>query len=99
MWTFREGCLSLPNLNEEVVRPSKIKIRYLDENFIQHEDEYDGIVSRVIQHEYDHLDGIVYVDRISSMRKLLLKSKLRDISEGNVDVDYRMLFPVKKRRR
>lgn len=99
MWTFREGCLSLPNLNEEVVRPSKIKIRYLDENFVQHEDEYDGIVSRVIQHEYDHLDGIVYVDRISSMRKLLLKSKLRDISEGNVDVDYRMLFPVKKRRR
>lgn len=98
-WTFREGCLSLPNLNEDVERPSKIKIRYMDENFVQHEDEYDGIVARVIQHEYDHLEGKVYIDRVSSMRKLMLKSKLRDISEGNVDVDYRMLFPMKKRRR
>lgn len=97
-WGFKEGCLSIPNLNEEVYRPSKVKIHYYDENFVEQEREFDGIVARVIQHEYDHLQGIVYVDRISSMRKLLLKSKLRDISEGRVDVDYRMIFPIKRRR-
>lgn len=97
-WIFREGCLSLPSISEDVIRPSKVRIHYFDENFVEHEDVFDGIVARVIQHEYDHLDGIVYVDRISSMRKMLLKSKLRNISEGNVDVDYKMIFPIKKRR-
>lgn len=98
-WAFREGCLSLPNLNEDVIRPKQVKIHYFDENFVEHEEVFDGIVSRVIQHEYDHLQGLVYVDRVSSMRKLLLKSKLRDISEGNVDVDYKMIFQNKKKRR
>ena len=98
-WTFREGCLSLPDMGEDVERPSKVKIYYMDENFVEHEEEFDGIVARVIQHEYDHLEGKCYVDRISSMRKMLLKNKLRNISEGNVDVDYKMIFPNKKHRR
>ena len=95
---FTEGCLSLPNIYEEVVRKDRIRIRYYDENFEIHEEEYDGIRSRVIQHEYDHLLGHVHVDRINPMRKLLLNGKLRDISEGKCKADYRMLFPRKKRK-
>ncbi len=98
-WMFKEGCLSLPDMGEDVERPSKVKMYYMDENFVEHEEEFDGIVARVIQHEYDHLEGKCYVDRISSMRKMLLKNKLRNISEGNVDVDYKMIFPNKKHRR
>ena len=86
-WTFREGCLSLPDMGEDVERPSKVLINYLDENFVEHEEEFDGI------------EGKCYVDRISPMRKMLLKNKLRNISEGNVDVDYKMIFPNKKHRR
>ena len=97
-WTFREGCLSLPDMNEEVVRPSKITVNYLDENFVEHEEEFDGIKARVIQHEYDHLEGKVYVDRVAPMRKMMLKNKLRNISEGNVYTDYKMIFPAKRRR-
>ena len=97
-WTFNEGCLSLPDMHEDVVRPSKITINYLDENFVEHEEEYDGICARVIQHEYDHLEGKVYVDRVAPMRKMMLKNKLRNISEGNVYVDYKMIFPNKRRR-
>ncbi len=97
-WTFREGCLSLPDMNEDVVRPSKIVVNYLDENFVEHEEEFDGIKARVIQHEYDHLEGKVYVDRVAPMRKMMLKNKLRNISEGMVAVDYKMIFPNKRRR-
>ena len=98
-WIFKEGCLSLPDMGEDVERPSIVRISYLDENWVKHEDTFDGIVARVIQHEYDHLEGKVYVDRISNIRKMLLKNKLRNISEGNIDVDYKMIFPNKKRRR
>ncbi len=97
-WTFREGCLSLPDMNEDVVRPSKITVNYLDENFEEHEEEFDGICARVVQHEFDHLEGKVYVDRVAPMRKMMLKNKLRNISEGNVYVDYKMIFPAKRRR-
>ena len=96
-WIFKEGCLSLPEMGEDVERPSTVKINYLDENFVEHEDTFSGIVARVIQHEYDHLEGKVYVDRLSSMRKMLLKNKLRNISEGRVEVDYKMIFPNKKK--
>ena len=95
---FGEGCLSLPDMHEEVARPKRIVINYLDENFVEHEEEYDGVRARVIQHEYDHLEGKVYVDRLAPMRKMMLKNKLRNISEGNVAVDYKMIFPNKKRR-
>lgn len=97
-WIFREGCLSLPDMNEDVVRPNKITINYLDENFVEHEEEFDGIKARIIQHEYDHLEGKVYVDRVAPMRKMMIKNKLRNISEGNVAVDYKMIFPQKRRR-
>ena len=97
-WTFREGCLSLPDMNEDVVRPTRVTVNYLDENFVEHEEEFDGICARVFQHEFDHLEGKVYVDRVAPMRKMMLKNKLRNISEGNVYVDYKMIFPAKRRR-
>ncbi|MCQ2302238.1 MAG: peptide deformylase [Bacteroidales bacterium] len=94
---FKEGCLSVPNIYEEVMRPDGIRIKYLDENFVEHVEEFTGIRARIIQHEYDHLEGHVHVDRIAPLRKVLLQSKLRDISEGKCDVDYRMIFPRKKK--
>lgn len=96
---FKEGCLSLPGIFEEVVRHDGIRLRYLDENFVEHEEEFTGIKSRIIQHEYDHLEGHVHVDRVAPLRKMLLQGKLRDISEGKCDVDYRMIFPKKQKRR
>lgn len=96
---FKEGCLSLPNIYEEVMRPDKIRIKYLDEQFKEHEDVFEGIRARIIQHEYDHLEGHVHVDRIAPLRKTLLQGKLRAIAEGKCDVDYRMIFPRKKKHR
>ncbi|PKP52324.1 MAG: peptide deformylase [Bacteroidetes bacterium HGW-Bacteroidetes-1] len=93
-----EGCLSIPGLNEEVSRKPKLIIQYLDENFEPHQESYDSFVARVLQHEYDHIDGVLYVDRITPFRRILLKGKLRDISEGKVDVEYKMLFPSIKRK-
>lgn len=87
--SFTEGCLSLPGLNESVNRPSRIKIRYVDENFVEHDEEYDGFAARVIQHEYDHLDGIMFVDRLSPLRKTLIKGKLTSMSKGKYRADYR----------
>lgn len=97
--SFKEGCLSLPNIYEEVMRPDKIRIKYLDEHFQEHEDVFEGIRSRIIQHEYDHLEGHVHVDRIAPLRKTLLQGKLRAIMDGKCDVDYRMIFPNKKKHR
>ena len=94
-WAFTEGCLSIPGINEDVMRQEKIKIRYLDRNFKEHLEEIDGILARVIQHEYDHLDGILFTDHLSSFKKRLLKRKLENISKGKVNVDYRMKFPKK----
>ena len=99
MEPFKEGCLSLPNIYEEVMRPSKIRMRYLDESFQEHEEDFEGIRARIIQHEYEHLQGHVFVDDIAPLRKTLLQGKLRSISEGKCDVDYRMVFPHKKKRR
>ncbi len=98
-FSFNEGCLSFPGLREDIVRKPVIHIRYQDENFIHHDEKYDGVVARVIQHEYDHIEGIVFVDRIPSLKKMLLKRRLTDISKGNVDVSYRMVFPQMKRGR
>ncbi len=95
---MNEGCLSIPGLNEEVPRKDGIMISYVDEHFQPHTERYNGFIARVIQHEYDHIDGVLYVDRIAAFRKMLLKGKLRDISEGNVDVEYRMLFPQARRK-
>jgi len=94
-WAFEEGCLSLPNIREEVSRPSQVRIEYYDENWNLKEEEYDGIRARVIQHEYDHLDGKLFVDRISPIRRKLLSARLNSISHGRADCDYRMVYPKK----
>ena len=90
---FSEGCLSIPGINEPVKRKEKIKISYLDRDFQPHTEEIDGILARVIQHEYDHLEGKLFTDHLSSFKKRLLKRKLQNISKGKVNVDYRMKFP------
>lgn len=94
-----EGCISIPDIHEDVERALRIKIRFLDENFVQHEEEFEGMAARIIQHEYDHLEGKTFVDRLSSIRKMMMRGKLNDISRGqNVKVGYRMDFPFRKRR-
>lgn len=93
---FEEGCLSLPHIRENVVRHEKILIRYFDEDWVEHEEEYDGIKARIIQHEYDHINGILFSDHLSAFKKRVIKSKLTNISKGKVKVDYRMIFPAKK---
>lgn len=98
-WAFNEGCLSFPGLREDIFRKPVIRMRYVDEDFREHDETFDGIVARVIQHEYDHIEGIVFTDRMSSLKKMLIKGKLNDISRGNVEVDYRMLFPLLKKNR
>ncbi len=96
---FNEGCLSFPGLREDVMRKPVIYIRYRDANFIEKDERYEGVLSRIIQHEYDHIEGIVFVDRISSLRKMLLKRRLSEISKGEVEVEYKMTFPAKKKGR
>lgn len=98
-WAFNEGCLSIPDIREDVVRQPKIKMEYVDENFVKHIEEFDGLVARVIQHEYDHIDGILFTDRLSAFKKRLLKGKLTNISKGKINVDYRMRFPDQKKKR
>jgi peptide deformylase len=97
-WPFNEGCLSIPKIREDINRHEEIVIEYYDENFKKHTETYRGMAARVIQHEYDHIEGILFVDHLSPLRKRLLSGKLSDISKGNVDVDYRMKFPVLKKR-
>ena len=94
-WAFEEGCLSLPNIREEVIRPDHVRIEYYDENWNLKEEEYDGIRARVIQHEYDHLDGRLFVDRISPIRRKLLTARLNTISQGRADCNYRMVYAKK----
>ena len=89
---FEEGCLSVPNIRESINRKSEIKIKYQDENFNIHQDSFDGIVARVIQHEYDHLEGVLFTDKISPFKKKLIKGKLKNIMTGKVPVDYVMNF-------
>ncbi len=99
--TYDEGCLSIPGLREEVDREDKILIRYQDENFNSHEETYEGIVARIIQHEYDHLEGILFTDHLSVLRKRLLKKKLTNISKGIFDANYKFKLGnvTKKKRR
>ena len=98
-WAFNEGCLSIPDVREDVFRKPKIKIEYQDENFSTHTEEFDGLIARVIQHEYDHIEGILFTDKLSTLKKRLIKSRLANISKGNIDVDYRMRFPAMKKKR
>ena len=97
-WVFNEGCLSVPDIREDVIRKPNIRIQYYDENWKFHDEKYNSVMGRIIQHEYDHLEGILFVDRVSNIRKMLLKRRLLDISKGNIDVKYKMIFPLKKKR-
>ncbi len=90
---FEEGCLSIPKFYEDVSRPSAVRVRWMDEDFVQHERVFDGHNARVIQHEYDHLDGKLFVDRLSPMRRMLVKSKLADITKGKFRIGYRYKLP------
>lgn len=98
-WAFNEGCLSIPEVREDVVRREEITISYLDENFNPRKETLDGLAARVVQHEYDHIEGILFTDKLSSLKKRLLKGKLSNISKGKVNVDYRMKFPAVKKAR
>jgi peptide deformylase len=91
-----EGCLSIPRLREEVNRESHIRIKYYDENWVFHNEVYDGYKARIIQHEYDHLDGILFTDKINPLRKRLIKSKLTAISKGKFEADYKTILPGQK---
>jgi peptide deformylase len=95
-WGFEEGCLSIPNIREEVMRKPIIKVRYLDENFKEQTEIFDGIPARIIQHEYDHIEGILFTDHLSPLKKRTLKRKLEAIAKGQVNVKYKMKFPVLK---
>lgn len=98
-WTFNEGCLSIPDIREDVVRKSIITIKYSDANFIPCQEQFSGIIARIIQHEYDHLEGVLFVERLTPLKKMLLKRKLNDISKGNIEVDYKMKFPFQNKKK
>lgn len=94
-WKYEEGCLSIPNIREDVFRRANIKIKYYDREFKKHEKEFDDLNARVIQHEYDHIEGKLFIDHIKPLKRSLLKGKLEKISKGDVDVSYKMKFPKK----
>ncbi len=92
-WAYNEGCLSIPKVREDVMRGAKLKLSYLDENFDPRTEEFHGVTARVILHEYDHIDGKLFIDHLAPLKKRLLKKKLEDISKGKIGVNYRMLYP------
>ena len=94
-WEFNEGCLSLPNIREEVYRQSTIRLEYYDRDFNRHEEEFDGVKARIIQHEVDHLEGILFIDKIAPIRKRLLQKKLKEISKGQAEINYKIIHPKK----
>ncbi len=94
-WVMNEGCLSLPEIREDVSRPEKVRIKYFDENFNEHEEVFKGYAGRIVQHEYDHLEGVLFIDYLSPLRKRLLKGKLNSIARGKVQPNYRIKVPVK----
>ncbi len=96
-WAFQEGCLSIPKIREEVYRPEEITISYYDQNWEFHEEKYSGYAARIIQHEYDHVEGILFTDRLSPLKRRLLNKRLQNISKGEVDVDYKMKYPLIKK--
>ncbi len=97
-WSFNEGCLSIPDVREDVFRKEQITIEYFDENFTKHERVLNGLAARVFQHEYDHIEGVLFTDKLSSLKKRLIKKKLENISKGKTTADYRMRFPKAKRK-
>ena len=98
-WAFNEGCLSIPDVREDVFRQPKVTIEYQDESFKTYTEVYEGLLARVIQHEYDHIEGILFTDKLSSLKKRLIKGKLTNISKGKIQIDYKMRFPNQNKRR
>ncbi|QWX82705.1 peptide deformylase [Cellulophaga sp. HaHaR_3_176] len=98
-WVFNEGCLSIPDVREDVSRQDTIVISYLDENFKEQKETFDGLRARVVQHEYDHIEGVLFTDKLSSLKKRLIKNKLGNISKGKINSEYRMRFPDMKKGR
>jgi len=94
-WPYNEGCLSIPKIREDVYRHEYVTLRYQDEQFVEHTETFNGLSARVILHEYDHIEGKLFIDHISALKRKLMKGKLNDISKGKVSVDYKMLFPEK----
>ena len=98
-FAFNEGCLSIPDVREDVFRKPDITIEYYDESFTKHTQEFTGIIARIIQHEYDHIEGIIFTDKLSSLKKRMLIGRLTNISKGKANADYRMRFPNAKKKR
>ena len=94
-WAYNEGCLSIPKIREDIYRAEEVTLEYMDENFVKHTKTFDGITGRIVLHEYDHIDGKLFIDHISPLKRKLYKRKLDDISKGSIRVDYKMLFPKK----
>lgn len=94
-WAYNEGCLSIPKVREDVFRPEAVTLRYLDEHFVAQEKTFTGMTARVIQHEYDHIDGKLFIDYLAPIKKRLIKKKLDDIMKGKVNIGYRMIYPKK----
>ena len=92
-WSYNEGCLSIPKVREDITRNEAVRLRYLDESFELHEKEFNGLTARVILHEYDHIEGKLFIDYLPPLKRKLMKGKFNDISRGIVKVDYKMLFP------
>lgn len=96
-WSYEEGCLSIPNVRGDVERPAQIKLRWQDENFQEHEAVFTGMNARVIQHEYDHIEGKLFIEMLKPIKRKLIKRKLDNIKKGKVSVDYKMRFPLNKK--
>ena len=92
-WNYNEGCVSIPKIREDIARPEELPLEYLDENFEPHSDTFKGITARIIQHEYDHIEGKLFIDYLKPLKKKMLRGKLTDISKGKIKVDYKMVFP------
>jgi peptide deformylase len=96
MWAYNEGCLSIPKIREDIYRHETVTLRYLDENFDSHQKTFTGLTARVILHEYDHIEGKLFIDYLTALKRKLMKGKLDDISKGKIEVDYKMSFPKSK---
>jgi len=93
-WPYEEGCLSIPGIRDDVLRPERLTIEYFDEHWAKHKKSFEGIRARIIQHEYDHIEGVLFTDHLSGFKRRLLKGKLTNITKGKVDVKYKMKFPA-----
>ena len=98
LWDFNEGCLSIPDVREDVSRKEKTSINFFDENFVPQKLKLNGLAARVVQHEFDHIEGVLFTDHLSSLKKRLIKNRLSLISKGDITVDYKMSFPKKSRK-